>query len=63
MWQKYSLGMFNISKDENSIPTMSVYRILEFLEAESLVHKPSSAKKHVACSHILGGFSQEITQF
>ncbi|MFQ3312675.1 MAG: Fur family zinc uptake transcriptional regulator, partial [Colwellia sp.] len=30
---------------EKSMPTMSVYRILEFLEAESLVHKLSSANK------------------
>jgi Fur family zinc uptake transcriptional regulator len=48
---------------EKSMPTMSVYRILEFLEAESLVHKLSSANKYVACSHILGGCSHEITQF
>ena len=45
------------------MPTISVYRILEFLEAESLVHRLSSANKYVACSHILGGCSQEITQF
>ena len=37
MWQKCALGMFNISKDEKSMPTMSVYRILEFIEVESLV--------------------------
>jgi Fur family zinc uptake transcriptional regulator len=48
---------------EKAMPTMSVYRILEFLEAESLVHKLSSANKYVACSHILGGCTQEITQF
>jgi Fur family zinc uptake transcriptional regulator len=48
---------------EKAMPTMSVYRILEFLEAENLVHKLSSANKYVACSHILGGCSQEITQF
>ena len=48
---------------DKSMPTMSVYRILEFLEAEGLVHKLNSANKYVACSHILEGCSQEITQF
>ncbi|MFT7110054.1 MAG: Fur family zinc uptake transcriptional regulator [Psychrobacter glaciei] len=48
---------------EKPMPTMSVYRILEFLEAKSLAHKLSSTNKYVACSHILGGCSQEITQF
>ena len=35
------------------LPAMSVYRILEFLEGESLVHRLDLAKKYVACSHIL----------
>lgn len=48
---------------EKSMPTMSVYRILEFLEEKSLVHKLNSANKYVACSHILGGCTQEIIQF
>ena len=34
------------------MPAMSVYRILSFLEKQSLVHKLSSANKYVACSHI-----------
>ena len=32
-----------------SMPAMSVYRILEFLEDEHLVHKLSLANKYVAC--------------
>jgi len=48
---------------EKSIPTMSVYRILEFLEIENLVHKLSSANKYVACSHIASGHEHEIPQF
>ncbi len=48
---------------EKSIPTMSVYRILEFLEAEHLVHKLSSTNKYVACSHIACGQVHEMPQF
>ena len=34
------------------MPAMSVYRILEFLENERLVHKLNVANKYVACAHI-----------
>jgi Fur family zinc uptake transcriptional regulator len=37
---------------DEKIPAMSVYRILEFLESEKLVHKLKLANKYVACSHI-----------
>jgi Fur family zinc uptake transcriptional regulator len=53
---------YNRSAD-TSIPTMSVYRILEFLESEQLVHKLSSANKYVACSHIACSHTHEIPQF
>ena len=45
------------------MPPMSVYRILEFLEAELLVHKLSSANKYVACSHIACDHAHEVPQF
>lgn len=45
------------------MPAMSVYRILDFLESEQLVHKLSSANKYVACSHIACSHSHEIPQF
>lgn len=48
---------------ESRIPTMSVYRILDFLEAELLVHKLSSANKYVACSHIACDHAHEVPQF
>jgi len=48
---------------EKPIPTMSVYRILEFLEMENLVHKLSSTHKYLACSHINCGHVHEIPQF
>ena len=48
---------------ENIIPTMSVYRMLEFLESELLVHKLSSTNKYVACSHIACDHEHEVPQF
>jgi len=35
-----------------SMPAMSVYRILDFLEQQSLVHRLASSNKYVSCSHI-----------
>lgn len=46
-----------------NIPAMSVYRILEFLETEKLVHKLKLANKFIACSHIACGHEHEISQF
>lgn len=48
---------------ETSIPVMSVYRILEFLETELLAHKLTSANKYVACSHIACNHAHEVPQF
>lgn len=42
---------------------MSVYRILDFLEAEQLVHKLKLANKYIPCSHIDCDHPQEIAQF
>ena len=36
----------------STMPAMSVYRILDFLEQQQLVHRLSSSSKYVACSHI-----------
>ena len=36
------------------LAAMSVYRILEFLESEKLVHKLKLANKYVACEHTHG---------
>lgn len=46
-----------------SIPAMSVYRILEFLEDEHLVHKLNLANKYVACSHITCDHAHGVPQF
>ena len=46
-----------------TIPVMSVYRMLKFLVKESLVHKLSSTNKYVACSHIACNHRHEVPQF
>lgn len=48
---------------DQSIPAMSVYRILDFLAEMSLVHKLSSANKYIACSHISCCDEHKIPQF
>lgn len=47
----------------NTMPAMSVYRILDFLESEQLVHKLASANKYVACSHIVCSHEHQVPQF
>ena len=46
-----------------NLPAMSVYRILEFLEGEDLVHRLHLAKKYVACSHISCNHEHKVPQF
>ena len=48
---------------EKPMPAMSVYRMLDFLETQDLVHKLSSTNKYVACSHISCGHEHQISQF
>lgn len=50
-------------RDEAELLPMSVYRILEFLEGEGLVHRLSTANKYVACSHIACRHEHEVPQF
>lgn len=53
---------YNASQNEK-MPAMSVYRILDFLQSELLVHKLNSANKYIACSHIACEHSHDIPQF
>ena len=46
-----------------SFPVMSVYRILEFLESENLVHKLKLASRYVACIHINCDHQHAVPQF
>ena len=48
---------------EKPMPAMSVYRMLDFLETQDLVHKLSSTNKYVACAHISCGHEHQISQF
>lgn len=48
---------------DQTIPAMSVYRILEFLQEQKLVHKLNLANKYVACSHITCDHSHQVSQF
>ena len=52
-------------KDEYgySIPAMSVYRILDFLQEQHLVHKLNLANKYVACAHITCDHDHGVPQF
>ena len=46
-----------------TMPAMSIYRILDFLEGKSLVHKLNLANKYVACAHINCEHEHQISQF
>jgi len=46
-----------------SISAMSVYRILDFLAQEELVHKLNLANKYVACTHISCDHAHGVPQF
>lgn len=48
----YELVEYCRTEYNMAIPAMSVYRILDFLQDERLVHKLNLANKYVACSHI-----------
>ena len=48
--------------DESLAPT-TVYRILDFLASENLVHKLHVTNKYVACSHISCNHAHEVPQF
>lgn len=46
-----------------SPPPMSVYRILDFLQSENLVHKLNLANKYIACAHIICNHDHGVPQF
>lgn len=59
----YELVEYCKSELNESVPAMSVYRILAFLQDEQLVHKLNLANKYVACAHIDGEHAHEASQF
>ena len=46
-----------------ALPAMSVYRILNFLQEQHLVHKLNLANKYVACAHITCDHDHGVPQF
>lgn len=59
----YELSDYCKEELGESMPPMSVYRILEFLEGEQLVHKLKLANRFVACVHITCDHQHAVPQF
>ena len=59
----YELVDYCKAELNENIPAMSVYRILDFLEKQSLAHKLSLTNKYVACSHITCDHDHAPSQF
>ncbi|NQX89482.1 MAG: transcriptional repressor [Halioglobus sp.] len=59
----YELADYCSKQTGQTIPAMSVYRILNFLQEEEFVHKLNVANKYVACAHIDCHHDHEIPQF
>lgn len=59
----YELAEIYKEQYGQTMPAMSVYRILDFLVELSLVHKLTSANKYIACSHISCSHSHQSPQF
>ncbi|TNE80439.1 MAG: transcriptional repressor [Gammaproteobacteria bacterium] len=59
----YELAERYSQQFHESMPPMSVYRMLEFLIGENLAHKLSSENKFVACSHIACDHQHQVPQF
>ena len=50
-------------KFESAMPTMSIYRILDFLSDVGLVHKLESINQYIACSHLQCDHEHNSAQF
>ena len=59
----YDLSEYCNKQNADSISVMSIYRILEMLQNESLVHKLKLSNKYVACAHILCDHTHGVPQF
>lgn len=59
----YELVDYCKSEFDETLPAMSVYRILDFLQQEKLVHKLNLANKFIACSHISCDHAHAVAQF
>ena len=59
----YELIDFCKQRYGHNLPPMSVYRILDFLEQQNLIHKLNLANKYVACMHISCDHDHRVPQF
>ncbi len=59
----YELIEYMRKEFDESLPPTTVYRILDFLTEENLVHKLHLANKYIACSHISCDHAHEVPQF
>lgn len=48
---------------QDSLPVMSVYRMLDFLIKERLVHKLETSGQYISCAHIACDHQHEAPQF
>jgi Fur family zinc uptake transcriptional regulator len=48
---------------QESLPVMSVYRMLDFLIKEKLVHKLETSGRYISCAHIACDHQHEAPQF
>ena len=65
---KKPLSAYEISENykdqfDESLPVMSVYRMLNFLIKERLVHKLETANQYIVCAHITCNHQHETPQF
>jgi Fur family zinc uptake transcriptional regulator len=59
----YELVDYCKSEFGETLPPMSVYRILDFLKDQRLVHKLKQVNKYIACSHITCDHDHGVQQF
>lgn len=59
----YELAAHYQAAFAESIPTMSVYRILDFLVQFKLAHKLDTTNQYLACAHIACDHRHEVPQF
>ena len=59
----YELIDFCHAEFGEALQAMSMYRILDFLKNENLIHKLNLTNKYIACSHITCGQDHVVSQF
>jgi len=50
-------------KFSESLPAMSVYRMLDFLQEHKLVHKLATSNQYLSCAHIACDHDHNVPQF